>query len=142
MIRMHWAGDSNVDIAAKLGYTEQMVSNVLNSPESKEILAELKGETLDTMAEVQQEIALAAPLAIKRKIDLMYSGDDRVANSAATDILHMNGHAPVKRVQIDRGTAIEKKYEALNEDELRHQLEVELGLRVAPGTGPDGRPLN
>jgi len=140
MIRLHWHGLSNLEIAAKLGYTPQEVSNILNAPEALAILGEMRNLAIDTMGEVAAELQAVAPIALSRKIDLLGSSDDRVANTAATDLLHMAGHAPVKRLQVSQPTSAELKYEGLNEAELREKLLEELGGR--PGLGPDGKRLN
>lgn len=126
MIRLARDGNTNVEIAAQTGYSVQQVSNVLNSPEVQAVLQQLQESMLDSMAEVAQEIQLAAPLAIKRKVDLLFSGDDRVASGAATDLLHMAGHAPVKRVQVTGATAVEKKYEGLSDADMKRKLLEEL----------------
>lgn len=137
MIRLHWAGESNIDIGAKIGYTEQQVSNIINSPEAKAILAELSANALDSMDEVAQELQLVAPIALKRKIDMLYCGDDRVADKAATDLLHMAGHAPTKRVQVTGQSVVEKEFEGLSPEEIRQKI-----LNEVDGNGPDGRPLS
>lgn len=144
MIQRFWRGEKIIDIARALGYTEVQVGNIVRSAESQEILQQLQDATLDSMEEVATELQLAAPLAVKKKIDLMSCGDSAVENRAATDVLHMAGHAPVRRVQVSRSESIAKRYEDKTEDELRAMLASELGLTEPPPSpvGPDGRPLN
>jgi predicted transcriptional regulator len=144
MIRLFWAGHTYVEIADKTGYTSQQVMNVLHSEESQEILSQLQGNALDTADEVQSELALVAPAVLDKKIRLALSSpDDRVANSACTDLLHMAGHSPVKRVTIDRANENQKKYEGLSEEQLREKLLESFGQGGVVGrdTGPDGNPL-
>lgn len=139
MIRLFWHGQTYVEIAAQLGYTPQQVMNVLHTEDAREILAQLQGSALDSADEVQQEIALVMPAVVKRKIDIgLYSQDERVANQALTDIMHMGGHSPVKRIQLDRTSEVQKKYADKTEEELRKMISDGLD----DDTGPDGRPLS
>ena len=57
-------------------------------------------------------------LLLGATVALVSSADDRIANAAASDILHMAGHAPTKRLQISQPSAIEQRYDGLTENEL------------------------
>ena len=133
MIRLRWLGYDNIEIAQRTGYPPDSIGKILNLPDSKAIFEELQAQVLDTTAEVAQELQLAAPLAAKRMTDLLVSGDDRVAFVAAKEILHMAGHAPIKRVAIAQATRIEKDYDGLNDQQIRQKLLEDL---TADENGP------
>jgi predicted transcriptional regulator len=149
VIRLFWAGHTYVEIADKTGYSNQQVMNIIHNEESQEILSQLQGAALDTADEVQSELALIAPAVLDKKIRLaLSSADDRVANSACTDLLHMAGHSPVKRITVDRASEVQKKYEGLSEEQLREKLLESFSPKGAGegrtsegGRGPDGNPL-
>jgi predicted transcriptional regulator len=134
---MFWEGRTYVEIASELGYTNQQVMNVIHDPSSKEILAQLQDGAMDSMEEVHARLNEAAPRILNRKIQLAMSPDEQVANRACTDLLHMAGHMPVKRVRIEQETSIDEKYKGLTEDEIKAQV-----LNQLTGRGPDGKILN
>ncbi len=136
VLRLYFAGMTQVDIARVTGYTPQHVGNIVNLPESEEILRELERKTIDTILDVQADAQAIAPVIFEEKIRLaLHSADERVRNVACSDILAIAGHQPVKRVQvenIDRGA--EDSYEGLSEEEMRAKLIAEtmkLPLNVA-----------
>lgn len=142
MVTMHLAGDTNADIALKLGYTAQQVSNILNSPDVLEMLQLLKDESLNTMAQVQAEAQLYAPEILRRKIDYALRGDDaRVRNTAQTEILNIAGHVPVKHITVENKSQVVEKYKDKSEEELRAMIRGESNT-TANGKGPDGRLIN
>lgn len=136
MVTLHLAGESNHDIAVKLGYTDQQVSNIINCPEVLEILAALKDESINTMSQVQAEAQMYAPEMLRRKIDYaMHGTDDRVRNLAQTEILNLAGHVPVRHISVENKNTVLEKYKDKTEDELR---------AIVQGTtdrGPDGKLL-
>ena len=137
MIRLRWLGYDNIEIAQRTGYSPSQIGTILNSPDSRSIFEELQAQVLDTTSEVAQELQLGAPLAAKRLVDLMVSGDDRVAFVAAKEVLHMAGHAPVKRIAIAQVTRVEKEYDGLTEGQIRQKLLEDLSNDDAgppPGT--------
>lgn len=139
MVTLHLAGESNTDIANKLGYTAQQVSNILGCQDVREILAALNDETISTIGQVQAEAQLYAPEILRRKIDYALKGDDaRVRNTAQTEILHIAGHVPIRRVSIEEKSSINEKYKDKSEDELRAMIK---GEPPPSGIGPDGRLL-
>lgn len=134
MITLHLAGTSNIDIATKLGYTAQQVSNILNSEDARTIIEALNSETLNTMGQVATEIQLYAPEILRKKIDYaLHGSDDRVRNQAQTELLHIAGHVPVRQVILTKNDVLDK-FKDKTEDELR---------AFVGGTdrGPDGRLL-
>jgi len=143
LIRLFWEGDSMATIAIKTGLPEHEIESLLTSDSAQAILQQLNDQTFDSMGDIEAAIQLGAVKAVKRKLDLIDSIDERVANSAATDILHMAGHAPVKRVRLERQSPTERKYANMTDDEIQLEIAQRLGL-PAPGdaNGPDGRPLN
>jgi ribosomal protein S13 len=139
MIRLFWEGRSYREIAEMLDYTSQQVMNVLHSEDAKNVLQQMQELQLDTMSEVATELQLMAPELIQRKKKIaLYSPDEHVANRAATDLLFMAGHTPVKRVQVQQ-TLTATKYDSMTEEQLREALLSDVN---EDGKGPDGRPLN
>lgn len=139
MVTLHLSGESNGDIAIKLGYTAQQVSNILNSPEVVEMLQLLKDETINTMAQVQAEAQLYAPEILRKKIDYALRGDDaRVRNTAQTEILNIAGHVPVRHITVESKSQVVEKYKDKSEDELRAMIR---GEPSPIAKGPDGRLL-
>jgi hypothetical protein len=141
MIRLHWAGESNIDIAARTGFTPTQVCNVLSSPEAQAILAEISASAFDSTKEVGQKLQLAAEEALDVKISLLHCGDLRVENSASTDLLYMAGHSPTKRIHVTGPSAVEKEFEGLSDEEIRQKVLSEFDDK-SKGNGPDGRPLS
>lgn len=137
MVTLHLAGDSNVDIGNKLGYTAQQVSNILNCPEVVEILQCLKDESINTMSQVQAEAQMYAPEMLRRKIDYaMHGTDDRVRNLAQTEVLNLAGHVPVRHISVENKNTILEKYKDKTEEELRAIV-----TGAVPDRGPDGKLL-
>lgn len=137
MVTFHLAGESNQDIAIRLGYTAQQVSNILNSPEVLEIIEALKAETLNTISQVQVEAQLYAPEILRRKIDYALHGtDDRVRNNAQTEILNIAGHVPVRHITVESRSAIQEKYKDKTDDDLRAFV-----TGATSDKGPDGKLL-
>jgi len=138
-IRLHVEGKSNQEIAMLTDYTPQRVCDVLGSPEAQAIIQSLREDVLeDTSESVQRGLTEAAPGALGVLAKQIYSGDEKVAQSAAVHVLHMAGHAPVKRMRVEPSKQIERDYEKLSEDEIRAKLLRDL----TSDFGPDGRPLN
>ena len=145
IIRLHWQGVdangeplTNAAIAMLTGYSPQTVSNVIASDEAQEILAGLQSEVIDTMAQVQNEAQFAAPLIWDNVYKLAFSAsDERVKLHANLACLGIAGHVPIKRVVVERESALAKKYEDMSEEEIRSYIAGEL----APGNGPDGKIL-
>ena len=131
---MHWHGLSAGEIASAVRRTPQTVSNVINSDEGMEILAELGRRSLDTVMEVQAVAQAYAPSAIEQLVHLMFeSKDDRVRKTSCTDILAIAGHQPVKRIAIERPDPVSEKYREMTEDQIKEKLLAELGA-VASAT--------
>lgn len=142
VIRLFWAGETYVDIAQKTGYTPQHVMNIVKSDEAQEILQQLQNTSLDSMDEIHEALNDAAPEILSEQIRLaLRSPDERIRATVGRELLHMAGHAPVKRVTLDRASDVHKKYEGLTEEQLRDKLINELG-GVGGSVGPDGRPLS
>jgi hypothetical protein len=139
LIRLRWMGYDDTEIAQRSGYPVEQIRRTLNSSEAKEIFVELHSLTLDTMAEVAQELQLAAPLAAKRMAEHIFSGDDRVSLMASKDVLDRTGHVPVKRVSISGPTRVEKDYEGLNDQQIKQRLLEEL---TNDETVPSGAVIN
>lgn len=154
MIRYHWAGLSHDEIARKLNYSAQQVRNIINSDEVQEIIAQLREAALDSIDEVQQDLQLVAPLALQKKIELLDSPDQRVANRASTDLLYMAGHMPIKRYQLEKPSEVSRKYEGMTDEQIAQHLVLSLTQGEAlvqssggenssnDNSGPDGKPLN
>lgn len=144
MIQLHWQGRDNSEIASALGFTPQQVSNVLNSPLARSLLDQLQNSTLDSMGEVNAELQLAAPIAAERLIHQLHSPNEVIANRAANQILDRAHGTPLKRVQVQATSQIDKRYEGKTEAEIRQAMLDELGSLgiIEQQLGPDGKPLN
>jgi hypothetical protein len=111
--------------------------NVLHDQSAQEILAQLQDGAMDSMEEVHRQLNDVAPRVLRKKINLaLNSADEKVSNAACTDLLHMAGHMPVKRVRIEQPNDLDKKYEGLTEDEIKQKI-----LDQLAGRGPDGKML-
>ena len=138
-IRLHLAGKSHVEIAMLTDYTPQRVCDVLNSPEAQAIIQQMSDDVLEETAEtVQRGLSDVAPGALNVLAKQIYSGDEKIAQGAAVHVLHMAGHAPVRRMRVEATSRAQKEYDKLSEDEIRQQLLKDLTGDI----GPDGRPLN
>lgn len=127
VLRRHFEGQTNIEIAQATGYTEQSVCNIINSPEGQDILTEMIERSLDASQEAMTDLHAALPEAVKRKIQMLYSPDERLADKAATDIMHMTIGQPVKRIQANSPTAGSQRHEGKTPDEVRAELLKELG---------------
>lgn len=139
MIRLHWQGEDNHSIAALTGYTPQQVSNIVNTEEAQKIIEALQADVLDTMSQVATEAQFDAPILYDNVFKMACSeGDARVRLHANLALLGIAGHVPIKRMVIERDTALQKKFEDMSEDEIRNSITGEL----EPGDkGPDGKIL-
>ena len=138
IIRLHWQGESNTDIAMLTGYSPQTVSNVIASEEAQAILLGLQAEVVDTMAQVQTQAQYDAPLVYENIFKIAHTAsDERVRLHANLALVGIAGHVPIKRVVVERESALAKKYEDMSEEEIRSSIAGEL----APGNGPDGKIL-
>jgi hypothetical protein len=136
MIRLHWQGESNIDIAMKTGYTPQQVSNVLCSEAAQTVINGLQSEVLDTMAQVQTDAQFMAPKFFDNIVKIAESAtDERVRLHANLAGIGIAGHVPVRRIQVQGDTANTKKYEDMSEEEIRQDISGELAK------GPDGSTL-
>ena len=143
VVRLHWAGKTHVQIASETGYTPQQVMNIVNLPDAQAILTELSDGVHSSMQEVVAELQVIAPIALKRKFEKLYCGNDAVENKASSDILEMAGHMATRRVEVSTQSPLEKKFDGLSESKMRDKLFEELGLPTSgPDSGPDGKPLN
>lgn len=137
MVTLHLAGESNADIATKLHYTPQQVSNILNCSEVQEILQALREETINTMSQVQGIAQMVAPEMLRLKVDYALHGtDDRVRNLAQTEILNLAGHVPVRHITVENKNQILEKYKDMTDDALRAIVNGS-----TPDRGPDGKLL-
>jgi hypothetical protein len=138
MIRLHWQGESNTDIAMMTDYTPQQVSNILASAEAQELLAGLRAEVMDTMAQVQTDAQFVAPVLFENIVALaMHASDERVKLHANLAAIGIAGHVPTRRIQVVGDSIVAKKFEDMSEEEIRNSITGEL----APAKGPDGNIL-
>jgi len=142
ILRLYWMGETQVDIAARVGCSAGLVSNVINSDRGKEILSQLESKTFDSMLEVMNEAQAVAPEVIREKIQLaLHSNDERIRTKNCTDLLNIAGHVPIHRVSIERPDPLEEKYKDKTADQLRQEL-LKLKDQAVPEKGPDGSLLN
>src|SRR6185369_14549896 len=101
-VKLHWDGMTNGEISKALNRSEAWVSTTLSSPEAAEIHKRIENRVLDSSVQVQVDLQAVAPLALSKKIQLLNSTNDAVANKAATDLLELAGHVPTRQVEIRR----------------------------------------
>ncbi len=146
IVRLHWQGYSNTEIAQHLQLSETHVSVVINCDAAKQLLNELREHTIDGYAETQDDFQLVLPLIRREKIRLaLESGDERIRNMACSDILAIAGHSPVRRLEITRGSA-QQAIDKLTPEQLRDAILADIGAKLAEpetpaadesGPGPD-----
>lgn len=144
MLRLFWQGESIADIAVATSYSAQQVSQIVNSEHAKQILDEMTADTLDTMAQVQTEAQLAAPILWDELYNLARNaGEERTRFNALRECLHIAGHVPARRISFERANSVDEKYKGFSEEELRQQLVGDIATDAPPtsGNGPDGKPL-
>ena len=135
VVRMHWNGMTNGEIAKETGYSYIHVHNIIASEEAQEILALLTSRTLDTIIDIQAEAQAAAPLVFEEKLKIALGCTDvRTKNSACTDILNMAGHQPIKRVQIQRSD-IPIEFDSKSEEEIKKFIREEVAAAGTNATG-------
>lgn len=122
VVRLHWEGTSNNDIALKLNRSAAWVSSVLCSDEAKEIYKRLENRVLDTSVQIQTILQAAAPLALDKKIQLLNSANDSVANKAAQELLELAGHVATRQVEVRRPDHIEEEFKNKSEEEIRQRI--------------------
>lgn len=122
VVKLHWEGLSNTEIANRLRKSDSWVSTILSSPEAAEIYKRIENRVLDTTTQVQTILQSAAPMALNRKIDLMFSANDSVANKAAQEILELSGHVATRQVEIRRADHIEEEFRGKSEAEIRNEI--------------------
>lgn len=102
IVRLASCGAKQVDIAAILNVTPEMVSYTLNSSIVKRQLELLRSardvESMDVAKRIQ-EIAL---VAVEKMAELVEQEDNKAVQlSASRDILDRAGHGAVKKMQVD-----------------------------------------
>ena len=141
VVALEWAGLDNLEIANRTGYSVQHVSNILTTPEAEEIRIELRKNTLDTMTDIQLEVQAIAPTILHEKIRLaINANDERVRSTSCTDLLHMAGHSPVKRLQLEKIDKGDADLADKSEDELRSLVRDEMDRIKSAGAPASGDP--
>lgn len=104
ILNMHLLGEKNVDIAARLGISEQSVSQIINSRLSQEKLNEMRaavdGGTIDVLKEVTEMV----PEALETYRRILDRDNEHVSLSlrkktADTVIMDILGHRAPTRVE-------------------------------------------
>lgn len=143
IIRLHWSGLNNVEIAAQLACAEATVGKVLNCDHGKEILKQLDDRTFDSMLEVITAAQSVAREMFEEKVKLaLYSSDEKIRTRNTAELLAIAGHTPVHRVSIERPDPILETYKNKTPEQLREALLKLKDQSPNNGVGPDGRPLN
>jgi hypothetical protein len=133
IVRLHWQGYSNAEIAQFLQLSEGHISNILNCDEAKRLLGQLQEHTIDSYADTQDDFQLVMPLIRREKIKLaLEATDERVRNMACSDILAIAGHTPVRRLEITRGSDSRKaELEKMTPEQLRDAILDDIGLSLS-----------
>lgn len=133
MLRLHFQGLSNLEIASQLNVTPQHVSNVLCTPEAQELLAQLQENTLDTILDVQTQAQAIAPLVFEEKVRLALTAkDEKVRTTNCKDILDIAGHMPVRRVVVETPDRQAERFDKMTIQELQAEMLGELNMEAAP----------
>jgi len=143
ILTLHWRGLPHGEIALEVGVTTQTVSNVVTSESGQAVLEELARRTLDTALDVQTVAQAYAPGALEELVKLAFSSrDERVKKTACTDILAMAGHAPVRRVSIERPDPVDERFKGKSEVEMRAEILKRLGYVEEPSDAPESSTLH
>ena len=127
--RLYFQGYNNVEIAAATGLNFQYISQIINGPDFTTMLQELTERTLDTVIDVQQDAQAIAPRIFEEKVSLALSAkDERVRNTACSDILEIAGHRPVTRMVVERAPSVRDELSDKTEEEIRLKILEDLGI--------------
>src|SRR5215472_15463156 len=141
IVRLHWNGYDNSEIAQFLGCSETHVSLVLNCDEAKRLLQQLREHTIDSFDDTQDDFQLVLPLVRREKIKLaLEATDERVRNIACSDILAIAGHSPVRRLEVSRTDRKQSDPEKMTPDELRDAILNDIGLQRERQEAVSGTP--
>ena len=123
VLKLHWKGIGNQQIADIVGITAQHVSNIINMPVARELYATFQENVFESLADVQETLQAAAPELLNEKLRLALNAkDERVRSTSCTELLQMSGHKPVSRIVVERQDSPHDKYANMSEDQLRHEL--------------------
>ncbi len=126
------------EIGQMTGYSMKHVSDIIASEQAQEILADLTAKRLDTMGHIELVAQAIAPQIMNEKIRLALQGnDERVRNSACSDILNIAGHQPIKRVQVERVESVDEKYKDLTDEQIREKALAAITHRSPPPSKDD-----
>jgi hypothetical protein len=124
-----FAGRDEQEIANELGISVTHVHLVLKSEAAREVINRVLAQSLDLVPELSQQVATILPSVLEKKITLALSStDERVSNSACTDLLAIGGLTPVKRIQVETIDHDLHGYKNLTEEELRAKILADLGV--------------
>ena len=146
VVYLYWSGVPGqagpqatvTEIANYVGYSATHIQQILASDQAQEILQELHEKKLDTISDIEIAAQALAPEIFQEKVRLaLRANDERVRNSACTDVLAIAGHQPVKRVSIERPDAVKERYGAMTDEELRKMIRDELGTAPVPAPSTD-----
>lgn len=133
IVRLDAQGFTQTEICQITGYGMQQVGKILVSDEAKNILEQIKNNTLDTALAAQTDMQAMVPLVLEEKFRLALGAEDeRVRNIACTDILDRAGHAPRRNVDLHIHDHGDKKYDGMSEAEMRTALLAEIGVADDP----------
>lgn len=123
ILRLYYQGMSQVDIAACLGLSQRLVTEIVNSPAAKELEAEFQRQTFSSITDVQLQLQAIAPAALEETVRLAFhANDEKVRMTSCQNILEMAGHkAPIKQM-IEHKSKVEEEFRGKTEEELRREL--------------------
>ena len=143
IIRLHWSGLNNIEVAAELGIAEATVSKVINCDHGQVILKQLDDKTFDSMLEIITAAQAVSREMFDEKVRLaLHSSDEKIRTRNTAELLAIAGHTPVHRVSIERPDPILESYKGKTPEQLREALLKLKDLTPNSGVGPDGKPLN
>jgi len=132
VLRLYYQGHTNAEIAAITGFSDQHVTDIINTDSSKEILGRFQDKTIETILDVQSDAQAIAPAIFEEKIRLALGAkSEQVRNNACSDILAIAGHKPIDRVSLAMDRPDKDPYEGKSEAEIREAIISELQPAIA-----------
>lgn len=102
IIRRLVCGQTQVEIAEEMGYSQGRLSIIINSPlfqhKLKEFQKQVSDKLVDTIANVENKVRLVQPAAVDTIVNIMNKkGNDRLRRDCAKDLLEIGGTFGRKR---------------------------------------------
>jgi hypothetical protein len=131
VVAMHLAGFKNNEIAERLRFTKERVSQILSDPRAKLEIERLAPEVARNVADVHLKMQLVAPEMLDILIDqARTSVDEKVVQKAAFGLLDRAGYTPVHKVSISKAPNLDPRVEGRLLDALRESETLEADYEI------------